>query len=128
MKTDTRRSQKYPHAEQEPEILLGEVEFAIKKLKSNKAPGGDGVTAEMLKAGGEALTRKLWVICQAIRSTGEWPDECLKSDMILLPKVNATKDCAKHRTVSLISHASKILLQIFQRRLAYYIHPNIAEE
>ena len=39
-----------------------------------------------------------------------------------------TQDCAKHRTISLISHASKVLLEILRVRLSHYITPQISEE
>ncbi|CAF4556575.1 unnamed protein product, partial [Rotaria magnacalcarata] len=35
------------------DILYSEVEEAIQTLKSNKSPGSDGITAEMIQAGGE---------------------------------------------------------------------------
>ncbi|CAF1329573.1 unnamed protein product [Adineta ricciae] len=40
-------------------ILYSEVEEAINKLKKHKSPGNDGITAEMLQAGGECLKRKI---------------------------------------------------------------------
>ena len=45
-----------------------------------------------------------------------------------LPKVPGTQDCTKYRTIILISHASKILLEILRLLLQYYIGPQIAEE
>ena len=38
---------------QEPNILLEEVQTAIRNLKSGKAPGFDGISAEKLKPTGE---------------------------------------------------------------------------
>ena len=40
-------------------IIVEEVKQAIKKLKSGKAPLGDEVCAEMLKAGGNDTARHL---------------------------------------------------------------------
>ncbi|KAK6030874.1 hypothetical protein OSTOST_02980, partial [Ostertagia ostertagi] len=40
-------------------VLTDEVEAAIAKLKNGKCPGIDGITAEMLKAGGTTLAKSL---------------------------------------------------------------------
>jgi len=42
----------------EPEILLSEAEWAIAKLRNNKGVGIDGIPAELIKNGGEDLTKK----------------------------------------------------------------------
>jgi len=36
-------------------ILWEEVTDGVRRLKQNKSPGNDGITAEMIKAGGEKL-------------------------------------------------------------------------
>eukprot|EP00112_Aurelia_sp_Birch-Aquarium-sp1_P006387 Seg1706.5 transcript_id=Seg1706.5/GoldUCD/mRNA.D3Y31 product="Transposon TX1 putative 149 kDa protein" pseudo=true protein_id=Seg1706.5/GoldUCD/D3Y31 len=103
----------YP-TELEPEVLVSEIRKALYKIKSNKAGGLDGITAEVLKAGGETMIQIMKSIIDEIWVTGEWPKDWTVSEMIRLPKVSGTRDCAKHRTISLISHASKIFLEIFK--------------
>jgi hypothetical protein len=52
-----------PNNDDSHDILFSEVQNAIHTLKRNKSPGSDGITAEMLQAGGEQLARhmhKLW--------------------------------------------------------------------
>jgi hypothetical protein len=52
--------------QQEPDIDIIEIEAAIKKLKPMKAPGVDGVCAELIQYGGEAATRGIHEICQSV--------------------------------------------------------------
>jgi hypothetical protein len=42
-----------PKIEDSQDILYSEVQVAIQTLKRNKSPGLDGITTEMLQAGGE---------------------------------------------------------------------------
>jgi len=53
----------------------------------------------------------------AIWETGEWPEEWTFSTFIALPKKGDLKQCANYRTIALVSHASKILLQIILKRI-----------
>ena len=76
-------------------------------LKDGKAPGCDGLTAEMIKLSGEEgidvyhyLIKKTW-------HTGKWPLDWKRAVFIPLPKKGDLKECANYRTISLISHASK---------------------
>ncbi|RVE41330.1 hypothetical protein evm_014016 [Chilo suppressalis] len=39
-----------------PEVSIGEIEIALGQLKNGKAPGEDGATTELLKAGGKTRT------------------------------------------------------------------------
>lgn len=52
--------------EQEPGILLGEIELAVLKLKKNKTPVSDGVTAKMLKLYGGKGAKILWKLCNKV--------------------------------------------------------------
>ena len=112
----------------EPEIMISEIRAAIKKLKAGKAAGQDGIYGEMIKAGGETVVQAMKDIIDNIWKTGEWPSDWTQSEIITLPKVPGTQECSKHRTISLLCHASKVLLEIIRCRLAHYITPQIAEE
>ena len=101
--------------EQEP--LRSEVEWAIKSLKDGKSPGCDEITAEMIKASGDPGIGYYHKVCLEIWKTGEWPIDWKRSVFIILPKKGDLKHCSNHRTISLISHASKIILKIIMKRL-----------
>ena len=103
--------------EKEPAILEGEVEWAIRQLKDNKAPGTDGIHIEMIKAGGDEMIKKITLLCNRIWETGEWPRDWKSSVFIPIFKKGDAKDCENYRTVALISHTSKILLKIIHKRM-----------
>jgi len=96
--------------EEEPEVLEAEIAQAIKKLRREKAVGVDEVPAEALKAGRVTVIKTLKNIIGEIWRTGKWPEQWVVAELVPLPKVPGTQDCTKYRTVSLISHASKVLL------------------
>jgi hypothetical protein len=53
---------------------------------------------------------------------GEWPDDFARTVMVPLPKVKNATLCSDNRTISLICHASKILLKVITKRLEYRAH------
>lgn len=114
--------------EQEPNILIGEIREAIKKLRNNKSPGSDGVTAEMLKLSGEKGVKILWELCNQVWNTGTWPPEWAESIFIPLHKKGRTENCSNYRTISLISHASKVMLCVIHTRLRNYLDSQIPPE
>ena len=105
------------YADTELEPLRSEVEWAIKSLKDRKSPGCDEITAEVIKASGEAGITYYHKICTKLWKAGEWPEEWKRAVFIILPKKGDLLLCSNHRTISLISHPSKILLKIIMKRL-----------
>ena len=45
-----------------------------------------------------------------------------KVSFILIPKKGNAKECANYHTITLISHASKVMLKILQARLQQYVN------
>ena len=109
-------------------ILREEVEAAVKYLKGGKSPGDDNIPAELIKNGGEAMISALTIICNNIWETGEWPTPWTKSMIITLPKKENLKICNNYRTISLISHPSKVMLKVLLNRLKPQAEEIIAEE
>ena len=68
-----------------PSILKDEVEAAIRKMKSGKAPGVDNILTEHLKALNSDTLQILTDILNLIYSTGSIPDDLVKSIFITLP-------------------------------------------
>ena len=59
----------------------------------------------------------LTIICNKIWQTGEWPTPLMQSLIIVLPKKGNLQLCQNYQTISLISHASKVMLRIILNRL-----------
>ncbi|CAF3185570.1 unnamed protein product [Rotaria socialis] len=119
----------FPSYKEDPQdILYSEVEEAIRTLKSNKSPGSDGITAEMIQAGGEQLTHEIHSLCNKAWHEGVIPEEWGKSILIPIPKKGDLSECANYRTVSLISHTGKILLTVLLNRLKRHLDPYLSEE
>ena len=112
---------------EEEEILLTEVKCAIKELKKGKAPGADNIKAEQIQFGGETTAEMLHKLCNTILKAKEWPSQWTESVIITIPKKANSRKCSEHRTISLISHASKVLLKIIQKRITPRIEEVLSE-
>ena len=86
----------------------------------NKASEGDGIPAELFQILKDDAIKVLYSICQQIWKTHQWPQDWKGSVFIPIPKKGNAKECSNYCTIALISHASKIMLKIFQARLQQY--------
>ena len=90
----------------EPDILECEVKWAVESTTTNKASGGDGISAELFQILKDDAVKVLYSICQQIWKTQQWPQDWIRSVFIPIPKKDNAKDCSNYRTIALISHAS----------------------
>jgi len=67
-------------------------------------------------------------LCEKIWNQVEWPKDWGKALFIPLPKKGDIQECSNHRTISLISHASKILLKVINNRMKLKLESEISEE
>ena len=61
-------------------------------------------------------------ICQQIWKTQQWPQDWKRSVFIPIPKKGNAKECLNYHTVSLISHASNVMLKFLQARLQQFVN------
>ena len=54
--------------------------------------------------------------------TQQCPQDWKRSVFIPIPKKGKAKECSNYFTISLISHASKVMLKILQARLQQYLN------
>ena len=87
----------------------------------NKASGGDGIPVELFQILKDDAVKVLHSICQQIWKTQQQPQDWKRSVFIPVPKKGNAKECSNYRTVVLIPHASKVILETLQVRLQRYV-------
>ena len=105
-----------------------EVEIAVATLKKGKSARVDNIPAEFVQAGGETMIDVLIEICNRIWRAVEWPTPWTQSLIITLPKKGNLQLCQNYRTISLISHSSKVMQKVILNRLKPQAEEIIAEE
>ena len=66
-------------------------------------------------------------ICQQIWKTQQWPQDWKRSVFIPIPKKGNAQECSNNCTIALISHASKVMLKIFQPSLQQYMNRELPD-
>ena len=100
----------------EPDILECEVKWASGSITMNKASGVDEIPVEFFQILKDGAVKVLCSICQQIWKTQQWPQDWKRSVFIPVPKKGNAKECSNYCTIALVSHASKVMLKIFQAR------------
>ena len=90
-----------------------------------KASGGDGIPVELFQILKDDAVKVLHSKFQQIWKTEQWPQDWKRSVSIPVPKKGNAKECSNYLTIVLISHASKVMLQILQARLQQYVNREI---
>ena len=106
----------------EPDILECEVMWTLGSITTNKASRSDGITVELFQIPKDDAVKVLHSICQQIWKTQQWPQDWKTSVFIPISKKGNVKECSNYCTIALISHASKVMLKIFQARLQQYVN------
>ena len=69
----------------------------------------------------------LHLICQHIWKTQQWTQDWKRSVFIPIPKKGNPRQCSNYHTIALKSHASKVMLKIFQARLQQYMNHDLPD-
>ena len=96
-------------------------------MKKGKSAGGDSIPAELVQAGGEDVITALSNLQQDLADR-RWPTPWTQSLVITLPKKANLQQCQNYRTISLISHPSKVMLKTILNRLKPRVEKILAEE
>ena len=96
----------------EPDILECKVKWALGTITTNKASGADGIPVELFQILKDDAVKVLHSICQQIWKTQQWPQDWKRSVFISIPNKGNAKECSNYCTVTVVSHASKVMLKI----------------
>ena len=104
------------------------VQAALKKIKRHKAARPDEIVTEMITSLEEYGVSKVTDIINEIYDASEILDDLYRSIFIALHKKPARVKCKLHRTISLISPITKLILRIIMERVCSRIRLEIKIE
>src|SRR5678815_1435808 len=115
--------------EEEEVITEEEFEEALRKMKSGKTPGEDGINIELLREGGEGLKALMLRFLNRCWVESRVPEGWGRS--IIVPIYKGKGDagnCKNYRGISLMDHMAKLYERIIERKLRSKIEPRLGEE
>ena len=105
-----------------------EILTAIKKTRNGKAPGIDGIQAEMLKADLTTSTKVLKNLFDNIWLKDKVPRDWCKGLIVKIPKKGDLRSCDNWRGVTLLSIPSKVFCSVLLRRIDKALDSKLREE
>lgn len=101
-----------------PDVSVDEIRLALRQLKNGKAPGDDGITTELLKAGGPPLLVELRKLFSHVIHRGRTPKAWNNSIVVLFFKKGDKTLLKNYRPISLLNHIYKLFSRVITNRLA----------
>jgi hypothetical protein len=86
-------------------------------MRDKKATGDDDVPGDILKLLGADDLILMTQLINSIYVTGEWPRDFIEVTLIALKKKPKATKCNNHHTISIITHAAKIVARILRRKI-----------
>ena len=81
-----------------------------------------------MQAAGEIAIRKLLELENKNFDSGEIPQIMKEAEFIVIPKREGAIECKKHRTISIMSQVTKIVLKVIGQRLKGKVEQYADEE
>ncbi|KAH7709040.1 reverse transcriptase [Aphelenchoides avenae] len=113
------KAEPVPEGDEEPlpRVTTAEVEAALKRLKNGKAPGPDGITAEMLKAAGTTLWDQIAKFFTQCLKAKQIPLKWKESRTVLLFKKGDPEDLKNYRPICLLPVMYKLFTKVILNRI-----------
>ena len=102
------------------EPTIDELSEALDSLASGKAPGKDGIPAEVLKCCKETLITELHEILCLCWSEGEVPQDMKDANVVTMYKNKGDRgDCNNYRGIPLLIVVGKVFARVVLKRSRY---------
>ena len=85
------------------------------------------IPAELFQTLKDDAVKVLHLICQQIWKTQQWSQDWKGSVFILIPKKGNAKEYSNYYSIMLLSHASKVVVQILQASLQQYVNQKLPD-
>lgn len=105
---------KYLNSDDLPPILYSEIEKALHQMKRDKSPGQDGITIELLRAGGKPVLQVLVKLFNDVMLKKQTPESWKKAIVTIIHKKRHTHN---YRPISLLSQIYKLFAKVLCNRL-----------
>ena len=96
-------------------------------MRNGKAPGEDGISAEILRLGGESVVQWLKHLADRVWSEEAVPKDWKKSLVVPLHKKGTRSVCDNYRGISLLSIPSKVICRAILNRIKPRIELQLRE-
>ena len=110
--------------ELDDEISYEEVMQAIRGLKGNRAPGDDGIPAEVYKVLPDNVITLLRKIYNHVYTTRDYPQNWSRGLICPIYKASSRTDPSNYRGISLLNCIGKIFTAILNNRLSKWVEGN----
>ena len=107
-------------------ILKEEMEKEIQSMKNGKTTGSDEISTEILRALDNQNIDVVTNLCNIIYNSGVIPTNLKQSIFITLPKKSKAHSCTEYRTISIMSHITKLLLKVIEQRIVKKIDNEVS--
>ena len=110
------------------EFTIFEIEYVLKKLRRWKAPGYDGITAEMILAEKNVTPRILFRLFKKMWHAEAKPDDFEIGLIIKLAKKGDLSNCNNYRGITLTSTIMKIFSMLILKRIQDTVESTLRDE
>ena len=94
-----------------------EILSAMYSMKNNKAPGEDGISAELLKCGGREVEAFIIKLIQSAWEHENIPEDWRSAIIVPVHKKGEKTVCNNYRGIALLNVAYKIMTKLIARRM-----------